>query len=163
MALIKLETVIEAPIELVFDLARDIGLHALTVSRTKERAIAGRTSGPIGLDETVTFEAVHFGIKQRLSSKIIACSPPDYFVDEMQKGAFKSLRHEHRFESLGSNSTLMRDTLHFESPLGILGRFANWLFLTRYMRSFLLERNANFKQLVESGEWAAQVKKPASY
>lgn len=163
MAEISLETIIEAPIELVFDLTRNIGLHTATVPHTKERAVDGTTLGPVGLGDIVTFEAVHFGVKQKLSSKIIECNPPDYFVDEMQKGTFKSLRHEHRFEALGSSSTLMKDILCFESPLGILGRFANWLFLTRYMRAFLIGRNENLKRLIESGEWEAIVKKQASY
>jgi ligand-binding SRPBCC domain-containing protein len=163
MAVIRLETIIKAPLDLVFDLARDIDLHMATVPRTKEKAIAGRTSGLIQLDDTVTFEAVHLGIKQKLSSKITACSAPNYFIDEMQKGAFKSLRHEHRFEALDSNSTIMHDTLEFESPMGILGQFVNWLFLAGYMRSFLVERNTNLKRLIESGEWRSIIKRPASY
>jgi hypothetical protein len=69
MPVIKLETYIQAPIELCFDLFRDIDLHQSTSSKTKERAIAGRTSGLIELGEEVTFEAVHFGIKQKLTTQ----------------------------------------------------------------------------------------------
>jgi ligand-binding SRPBCC domain-containing protein len=163
MSIIKLETLIHAPIELVFDLTRDIDLHMATVPHTKERAIAGRVSGPVEPGDTITFEAVHLGLRQTLSSRITDFQAPYYFVDEMQKGAFKSLRHEHRFEAVGNDATIMWDTLSFESPFGILGRLVNRLFLERYMRSFLIERNHNLKRLIESGEWRSIVKKPASY
>jgi hypothetical protein len=43
----RLETPIDAPIECVFEMARDIGLHERSMAATGERAIGGRTSGPI--------------------------------------------------------------------------------------------------------------------
>jgi len=51
-----------------------------------------------------------------------------------------------------ATGTVMRDRFEFESPLGILGRMANWLFLTSYMRRFLVRRNQVLKQLAESTE-----------
>jgi uncharacterized protein YndB with AHSA1/START domain len=62
MTRIDLTTRIEAPIEQVFDLARDIDLHARSMAHTNERAVAGRTSGRIRQGETVTWRATHFGI-----------------------------------------------------------------------------------------------------
>jgi hypothetical protein len=48
---------IAAPIQLCFDLARDIEIHTRTVwKHTKEQAVGGVTSGPIGMGETVTFD-----------------------------------------------------------------------------------------------------------
>jgi uncharacterized protein YndB with AHSA1/START domain len=44
---IHLTTDIAAPIGRVFDLARDLDLHARSMAHTGERAIAGRTSGRI--------------------------------------------------------------------------------------------------------------------
>jgi uncharacterized protein YndB with AHSA1/START domain len=54
MPTIKLQTRITAPIEKVFDLSKDNDLHKLSTQQTKEKAIAGKTSGLIGLGETVT-------------------------------------------------------------------------------------------------------------
>jgi hypothetical protein len=45
MATIILDTIINAPIEKVFDLSRNIDLHIESTKQTGERAIAGRTSG----------------------------------------------------------------------------------------------------------------------
>jgi ligand-binding SRPBCC domain-containing protein len=159
MPTVFLETVINAPIELVFDLARDIDLHVATTGNTKEKAIAGRMCGPVEQGDTVTFEAVHFGIKQRLSSRIMVVERPIYFADEMVSGAFKSLYHEHHFKALDENRTLMTDKMRFETPFGVLGHIANRIVLRRYMAHFLELRNANLRELIESGKWREIVKK----
>ena len=70
MALIQLTTRIAAPAERVFDLARSIDAHMASTSQSGEKAIAGRTSGLIEEGETVTWEAKHFGVKQRLKVKM---------------------------------------------------------------------------------------------
>lgn len=49
MPLIKHEIYIEAPIQICFDLARNIQVHMETTSKTKERAIGGVTEGLIEL------------------------------------------------------------------------------------------------------------------
>src|ERR1700760_2883163 len=116
MPKIILETLIEAPVGRCFDLARDIDLHAASMQHTGERAVAGRTSGLIEFGETVTWEATHFGIRQRLTSKITKFDYPDRFVDEQVSGAFKSFRHEHHFSKHG-DATLMSDVFIFTSPL----------------------------------------------
>ena len=87
MPTIIIETQINAPAEQCFDLARDIGLHCQTTSKTKEKAVAGVTSGLIEMGQSVTFEAVHFGVRQRLTSQIVEFERPLYFTDEMTKGA----------------------------------------------------------------------------
>ncbi len=148
MPLIHLTTSIKAPVQLVFDLSRSIDFHQESASKSREKAIAGRTSGLIALNETVTWSAVHFGVRQQLTTIITAMDSPSYFVDEMVKGAFKSIRHEHLF-LFENGITTMTDKFYFESPLGILGKLANGLILKKYMTNFLLERNAAIKHTAE--------------
>src|ERR1043165_3725006 len=131
MPIITLVTEINAPIEICFDLARSIDLHMISTAHTGEKAIAGRMSGLIEKNETVTWRAKHFGISQTLTSLITDCEPYHFFADEMVSGAFKRFRHEHRFVQQGA-ITIMTDTFDFESPLGVLGTIANKLFLTDY-------------------------------
>jgi len=152
MPIIKLHTSIQAPIEICFDLARSIDFHQFTSSKTKEKAIAGFTSGLIELNDTVTWEAVHFGIRQKLTSKITAFEKPYHFRDEQLKGAFKCFYHDHFFEST-DGCTVMKDVFVFESPFGFVGQIFNKLVLTNYMRRFLSERNALIKTYAENGEW----------
>ncbi len=150
MADIRLETFIDAPIERCFDLSLSIDLHRHSVAQTHERPVAGVTSGMMKLGDTVTWEAVHFGIKQHLTSKITAYERPSRFTDEMVQGAFQEITHVHEFVAQGSG-TLMIDQFTFRAPLGILGRLAEMLVLTRYMKGLLLTRNSFLKQVAEAG------------
>lgn len=152
MPLIKIETIIQAPVQRCFDLSRSIDLHQISMEHTNEKAIAGRTSGLIQLGEQVTWQAKHFGLTQKLSVQITAFDAPHFFADEMLKGAFKSFRHEHHFKPL-SLGTLMTDLFDFEAPLGILGQIANRLFLTKYMEKLLQERNKTIQKIAESESW----------
>jgi ligand-binding SRPBCC domain-containing protein len=152
MPVIQLETKIDAPVERVFDLARSIDAHMSTTAGTGERAVEGRTTGLIEAGETVTWEARHLGVRQRLTSKITAMERPHFFVDEMVQGAFATMHHRHEFTADGEG-TLMRDTFEFTAPLGPLGWLAEKLFLTAYMKKFLAQRNAKLKALAESDGW----------
>ena len=149
MARIELTTIIAAPIETVFDLARSIDAHAASQASHEEKAVSGRTTGLIEEGEEVTWEAVHFGVRQRLTSRIVAMRRPTYFRDSIVRGAFKRLDHDHIFEAVPSG-TLMKDIFEFESPLGLLGKLADWLVVARYLRRLLEERNHVLKQLAES-------------
>ncbi|MRI00032.1 cell division protein [Kriegella sp. EG-1] len=152
MPRIKLQTEIKASKRIVFDLSRSIDLHKIATEHTNEIAIAGKTSGQIGMDESVTWKAKHFGIYQKLTSKITAFERPNLFVDEMVKGAFKSFRHEHYFENF-NGGTLMTDSFDYESPLGVLGKLADKLFLQKYMTDLLVKRNRIVKEFAETDKW----------
>jgi ligand-binding SRPBCC domain-containing protein len=145
---IKVETNIEAPPGLCFDLARHVNAHAFSTAHTRERIVDAPPTGLLQLGDEVEFEAVHFGIKQRLKSKIVEYDRPKRFVDEMQKGAFKRLRHTHEFQET-PGGTLMIDTLDFASPFGALGAIADRLFLRRYMQRFLKRRSQALKRMAE--------------
>ena len=152
MPVIELSTQIAAPVDRVFDLARSIDLHVASTGKSGERAVAGVTSGLIGLGQEVTWSARHLGVRQRLTVRITAFDRPTYFADTMLRGAFRRMDHQHHFEPT-ADGTLMRDVFTFESPLGPLGRVADWLFLKRYMRSFLVDRNLVLKATAESTVW----------
>ncbi len=152
MPLIKIELTVNAPVERVFDLARCIDLHEATMSKHKEKAIGGVTKGLIGMGECVTWEATHFGIEQNLTSKITVFERPKHFRDSMVKGAFKRFDHDHFFEQSGER-TLMKDAFDYDSPLGILGKTVDILFLEKYMREMLAERNQIIKTIAESEDW----------
>ena len=137
MPLIQLETLIHAPIERCFDLSRDIDLHMRSTDETQEIAVAGVTTGLVGLGEEVTWEATHFGVRQRLTTRITAFSRPGHFRDSQIRGAFRRFDHDHYFMALDGVGTLMRDEFDYDSPLGWLGKLADHLFLEAYMRSFL--------------------------
>lgn len=154
MPLIKLKTEINAPIERCFDLSRSIDLHKISTEHTNEEAIDGVTSGLINLNESVNWRAKHFGIYQKLSTKITEFDSPKFFVDEMVKGAFKGFRHEHHFLAL-NGCTLMTDIFDYQSPFGMLGKLVDMLVLKRYMTKLLEKRNKTIKEFAESDKWKA--------
>jgi len=145
VTLIQLTTLIDAPIERCFDLSRSIDLHLLSTHKTEEKAVAGVTSGFINKGETVTWEAVHFGIRQQLTTKIIQMDYPTFFMDVMQKGAFKSMDHEHYFEATEAG-TLMCDIFRYEVPYGLAGKLFDKLALKKHMTRLLEERNEVIKK-----------------
>lgn len=148
MATIHPITKINAPIGKVFDWSRDIDIHKLSTAKSRETAVAGTTSGLIRLNETVTWRGKHFGFYQKHTSKITAMEYPDYFVDEMVEGRFKSFRHEHTFVEK-NGKTAMIDTIEYETPFGIFGRIFDCLFLKKYLTGFISERNQFLKALAE--------------
>jgi ligand-binding SRPBCC domain-containing protein len=149
---IDIATRINAPIQRVFDLSRSVDLHTASTAQTAERAVAGVTSGLIALGQEVTWRARHFGIWQNLTSRITAFEPPSYFRDSLVRGAFRRFDHDHFFSEQG-DITVMRDVFDYESPLGVLGRMADRLFLKRYMKQLLVTRNAVIKAAAETEEW----------
>jgi ligand-binding SRPBCC domain-containing protein len=147
---LHLATDIAAPIERVFELARDLDVHARSMAHTGEQAIAGRTSGRIEMGETVTWRARHFGIWWTLQSRITAVDPPMRFEDVQERGPFAWFRHEHRFEPLAGGGTRMSDHWVHRSPFGPLGWLADRLVIGRHMRHPLETRNAALKREAES-------------
>ncbi len=153
MPTIVLQTVINAPIEVVFHLARSIELHEQSMAHTNEKAIAGRTSGLVEEGETVTWEAKHLGVTQNLTSYITQVQPHHFFADEMVSGAFKRFRHEHYFKSTPAGDTIMKDVFDYASPLGFLGKIIDQIFLKKYMTRLLEHRNMVLKDVAQNDSW----------
>lgn len=148
METITIETLISAPVERCFDLARDLDLHTRSMAHTNEVAVGGRTSGLIELGEEVTWRARHFGITQHFTSRITAYDRPRHFQDAMQRGAFRSFVHDHFFTGDGPQTT-MTDVLLFAAPLGILGVIAEKVVLKRYLERLLRARARTIKAAAE--------------
>lgn len=99
---IVVETLIHAPREVVFD-----------ARFPRESAHVGRV----------------LGIRTRFTVRIIEMQRPVRYLEEAAHPAFRSLRHLHEFFET-DGGTLMRDTLEFTSPFGVL---AGWV-LRRFVR-----------------------------
>ena len=158
MQRIQLETRIAAPAERCFLLSLSIDLHVDSTAPTRERAVAGVTTGLIGESESVTWRGRHFGFMLSHTSKITRYEPPDFFQDVMTAGMFRSFEHDHRFQQRDSE-TVMNDELRFSVPLGIFGLAAERLVLRNYLTRFLRERNRFVKKVAESERWREYLSK----
>ena len=141
---ILVETRVPTPPERVYAALLDPQTHARTASGG-ERVVAVVRASPtpapphgegLRIGDEVTFEATHFGVRQRLTARITLLDAPRAFEDTMVRGAFRSLRHRHEFHPEEAG-TRMVDELEFASPLG--GLFDR-LVLGPYLRRFLTQR-----------------------
>ena len=140
MPRIVLTSTVAASARECFDLSLSVDAHTASMSRSRERVVAGIKSGAMGLGDTVTWKARHFGFSFTMASKITEYDAPDRFVDEQVTGPFGRWWHEHTFNE-SDTTTTMTDTVEFASPLGPLGRSVDTLVLTRYMTRLLTQRN----------------------
>jgi ligand-binding SRPBCC domain-containing protein len=137
---IRLVTDLPTSPERAFVLSLDIGAHLRSMVATGEQAVAGTTTGAIGLGESVTWRARHLGVVWRMTSRVTALEAPHRFVDEQVRGPFARFRHEHTFTAV-PGGTRMVDEIAFRAPLGVLGRIAEALVLRRHLRRLIAERN----------------------
>jgi hypothetical protein len=140
MPYIDLITDIAAAPDVCFDVSLDVQVH-VEASRT-QRIVGGVRSGRMRLGEHVTWSARHFGIRWRMTSKIVKYDRPRTFTDAMQRGPFGRWRHQHLFETTAAGTRMV-------DPLGALGRIVDALVLEPYMTNLLREHNAHIKSVAE--------------
>lgn len=124
----------------LFDRARSIDAHTNSLAQSREKAVAGTTTGLISLGEQVTWRAWHFGVPLRMTSEIMEMEVPSYFVDQQIKGPFRRFRHVHEFSQV-DGIAMMTDRIEFEAPMGVLGRVVEKLVLARYLKKLIETRN----------------------
>jgi ligand-binding SRPBCC domain-containing protein len=144
-----IDTVLRCPVEAAFEAGLDIDLHVTSMAASGERAIGGVTAGRIGLGESVTWQARHFGIPWRMTSTITAYERPVRFVDEQARGPFRRWHHEHLFRAEGEG-TRMTDVVDFEAPAGPLGRLVAVTVLRPYLKRLIVRRNETLAATVAS-------------
>jgi ligand-binding SRPBCC domain-containing protein len=142
------EVHIAAPPTVVFDLSLDVDVHLASMADSGERAIAGVTTGQIGLGEQVTWRATHFHVPFTMTSRISVLERPHRFVDEQVRGPFRRWRHEHLFEP-ADGGTRMVDRVEFDAPAGPIGWMAERLVLERYLRALIAARAAHLRRVAQ--------------
>ena len=153
MVRFEIDTTVEASLETCFDLARSLSAHVESTSQTGERILERPDYDLLQLGDVVTFEARHFGIRQKLTSKIAELDFPNSFRDEMLEGAFTSFTHDHQFTVIGTNRTKMVDIVEFRAPLGLIGKLVEIIVLRYYVRKFITDRAESLKKMAENGNW----------
>lgn len=153
-----LERTIAAPIERVFALSLDVGVHVDSMVAHDERIADGVRSGRMTEGDTVTWDARHFGIRFRMTSLVFDVDAPHAFSDRQIRGPFAEFRHRHTFEPApapgnpersGERATLMRDEIVFRSPFGLIGRVVDALVMRRHLVRLIEQRNDTLAALAE--------------
>ena len=146
MSVLIVETEINAAPEICFDSIR-------AASRESYFAAAGKqkSDDEIALNQIVVFENNFLFFKQKLIVKVTEIDKPRRFTDEMITGNFQSFKHLHEFAPRG-DGTLLTDTFSWISPFGAIGKIADKLVLSNYLRKTVTRRNAKLKQIAEAIE-----------
>ncbi|WP_419954422.1 SRPBCC family protein [Neobacillus niacini] len=148
MPLIEYKQFIQAPIEVCFDVARGFGNHSQTPLKARGKAVAGISNSLPGEGDWVSWECVHFGIKQRITSRIIFMEKPHSFVEKMVKGPFKSFIYIHQFIEEEKGTTMI-DHIQYHLWLGPIGVLMDKWFLAKYIKKIIVTRSIDLKQIAE--------------
>jgi ligand-binding SRPBCC domain-containing protein len=127
---LEFECTIAAPLEKVWAFYDDPigGLPALAPPEMKVSIESADV--PVHIGSRVVLVIRQGGRPVRWVAKIIEHRPPHAvafgeearFVDEQERGPFKSWRHEHDFERLDAKTTRMIDRVTYSQPNGPNGR-----------------------------------------
>lgn len=83
-----------------------------------------------------------FGILLNWQTQILTIKKPEMFIDKQLKGPYKIWEHTHEFIQT-EKGVLMKDSVKYLLPLGILGNIAHSLFVRRK-----IERIFNYRKQV---------------
>jgi ligand-binding SRPBCC domain-containing protein len=86
------------------------------------------------------------GIRIRWVTEITHVSKPNYFVDEQRSGPFSIWHHEHHFRKV-IGGVEMSEILDYAIPFGVIGRFANSLFVARQLNGIFDYRSEELNKI----------------
>ena len=68
------------------------------------------------------------GLPVHWLTEITSYKPPHSFTDVQRRGPYRTWEHTHTFRADGPDHTIVTDDVHYEVPLGLVGRiFAGWI------------------------------------
>jgi ligand-binding SRPBCC domain-containing protein len=154
MPKIHLTTFINAPVERVFDLSRNLAVFKKIINIGKEQILSDTNASCIGKGETITFKAKHLGKLRVITTKVVELQLPGMYKEEQVKGDLKSFTHQHHFKTT-ENGTIMIDLVDFEGPKDLLGSIAGKFYLKNYIEAMLKKKNELIRDYAETDKWRA--------
>lgn len=82
-------------------------------------------------------------------AKLSEVQPPNGFRDTALTSPFKSWSHKHEFIQQ-EEGVLLKDTIEYTLPFGLLGDVVNWLFVSRDIDKLFDFRHAQTKNSLET-------------
>ena len=143
---------IAAPVGDVFAFHLDTR-NAAQVSPRGQRVVGVEGAFPVTPGSVVTMRMRRWPLPGTTAwrVRIEAVDAPRRIVDVAERSPFASWRHEHHFQSLGPERTLMTDRLAYRLPGGLLGRAVDRLALRRLLGRALAERHRLTRARLERG------------
>lgn len=109
-------------------------LIQITPEHMRFRVTSGTLPDAIYPGQIITYKVSPLlGIPLFWMTEITHVAPLKMFVDEQRRGPYKMWHHEHHFSATEDGCVLMRDIVHYQLPLGPLGRLAHSLFVKKQL------------------------------
>lgn len=150
---LKSTRTIQAPIQRVFDMVRDVDVHAAAVPEIEAKAIEGRLHGLLEPHEQTRWSATYFGRRFQTTMEVAEMDWPLRYVETNTTGPFRTFQHEYTFEHDGKGITTLHDELTLVAGYGVFGRLLDRWILGPRLQKALEERMDHLKQWSEDGTW----------
>jgi ligand-binding SRPBCC domain-containing protein len=143
MRLHKLESEqrVERPLPEVFEFFSKPGNLQRITPPWLSFEIVGEEPGAVTAGMEIEYRLRVHGVPMHWRSRIDRFELDREFVDSQLNGPYKVWIHQHRFEADGE-TTIIRDTVRYQIPFGILGALAHLLFVRRDLRRIFAYRHS---------------------
>ena len=88
------------------------------------------------------------GIKTNWVTEITQVKDDHFFIDEQRVGPYALWHHQHFFEE-HPDGVQMTDIVHYIIPFGVIGRFANWLFIRKQLEGIFNYRTTQVNKIFQ--------------
>ena len=136
---LDVEQFIDQPVEKVFEFfSRPENLEEITPPRL---GFTIMTPSPIPMEKgsLIDYTIKILGFPVHWRTLITSYDPPHGFVDEQIKGPYVLWHHRHSFKKENSG-TIIRDTVRYAVPLGIIDRFLNLIWIQKDLKDIFVYR-----------------------
>lgn len=154
MVNIHITTFVQAPVQRVYDLARNISVLKSSLRDTPAEVNSGAGGHLFSPGDTLTFQSRNLGKTRTVTARITEMDGKSLFTEEQVKGDLKSFRHAHHFKET-ENGTIMIDLIECEGPRDFIGSLAGERALRRFIERIAGKRIAQIRQYAESEKWKA--------
>jgi ligand-binding SRPBCC domain-containing protein len=142
---------IDADIELVWDFfSKPKNLEKVSVAKSKVKVdLDLNTRVEVGLEFSVAMRVLGL-INQVILTKVTQIQKPTLFEDVQVSGPFKYWSHKHFFEAKSQYSTIVKDEISFELPMGLIGSAFFELYLKKELLQTFKYREEQLRKLFPS-------------
>ena len=92
-----------------------------------------------------------FNIPINWVTEITQVKHKSHFIDEQRFGPYKLWHHQHFFEE-HPKGVKMTDIVHYVIPFGIIGRIANWLFISKQLEGIFQYRTEQVNKIFKKSK-----------
>jgi ligand-binding SRPBCC domain-containing protein len=133
------ESVVPCTVEELWAFHDSLEALKLLTPPTKQVEIIGDTT-ELRNGAVHKIRAKQFGVWLEWHAKISQVEPPSQFVDTAIRSPFKFWEHRHEFLP-HAHGTLLKDTVRYEMPFGILGRLVDSMAVRRDLERMFEHRH----------------------